>query len=60
MKKKGDINKARDYWKKAIEQEVKPLILPTKQNILYYLSPNIDLYDVRIMKERAIQNLRNF
>ena len=59
MKKKGDIIKARDYWQKAVEQEVKPLILPTKKNVSYFSSPNIDLYDVRIMREKAIQNLKN-
>ncbi len=60
MHKKGDIKKARDYWKKAVEQDVRPLILPTKQNVSYYSSPNIDLYDVRLMREKAIQNLKNY
>ena len=58
MKKKGDINKAKEYWRKAAQEEVKPLILPNKQNVTYFASPNIDIYDVKVMRERAINNLK--
>lgn len=58
MKEKGNINKAKAYWRKAAQEEVKPLILPNKQNVTYFASPNIDIYDVKVMKERAIKNLK--
>ncbi len=54
----GDRKEARKLWKEATEMEVFPLLLPTRQNILYYCSPNVDIGDVREMKQRAHQNLR--
>lgn len=60
MANKGDIDKAKEYWKKAAKESIKPLILPTKQNVMYFISPNIDLYDVKSMKERAIDNLKRY
>lgn len=49
---------AKRMWKLAAETDIKPLILPTRTNIRYFLSSNIDIGDVREMKARAINYLK--
>ena len=60
VEKKDDIQKAIEFWKRAAKEDVKPLILPMKKNVSYFTSPNIDLYDVKAMKEIAISKLAKY
>ena len=56
--KQGEEKTAKRLWKEAARIEVYPLVHPTRRNILYFNSPNIDIGDVREMKQRAIQYLK--
>ncbi len=56
--KQGEEKSAKRLWKEAARTEVYPLVHPTRRNILYFNSPNIDIGDVREMKQRAIHYLK--